>query len=507
MAAPHLNRRHVRRAIPSFPWSAVAAVLIGFAVRLIDLEGPSIWIDELITRERMLMSPGELWADLLRHVPLYFYTLHPWAGYFGTGPFFLRLPSVFFGTLTIAQMYLLGRQLYDRRIGVLVALIAALSPFLVFYSRMARPYPLVWFLVLTMINLYLAVLRRPTWGRWLAFALAAVAAIYTHLTAVVMLGVLGLYSLYHWKALRPVISKWVVVGLLLIIACLPLASKLLTAPGSPAVIHEPLYLGQIAELYISWNLDHAVPITALTLVMVALAFGPFTLAGLFARKDPDTFAGDEPTSREHRSLSARMPGDREWLLLGLLATLPILAIIAKLLSSNQLPFSSRSLSVSSLPYYVLLAYGITRLRPTALRGLLVAVCGVAMPAALFVARSTDAGIDWRTTAHYIQAYESEGDGVLVTPGDYLPALAEYYTGGTPLIGGSDAALTVENAPAIIAPLKGYERVWLITINEAQFDPSHLVIDQLEHVCRPAEELELLARHAYMRLYQDCVWDN
>lgn len=506
MAAPHLNRRHVRRAIPSFPWSAVAAVLIGFAVRLIDLEGPSIWIDELITRERMLMSPGELWADLLRHVPLYFFTLHPWARYFGTDPFFLRLPSVFFGTLTIAQMYLLGRQLYDRRIGVLAALIAAISPFLVFYSRMARPYPLLWFLVLTMINLYLAALRRPTWGRCLAFALAAVAAIYTHLTAVVMLGVLGLYSLYHWKALRPVISKWVVVGLLLIVACLPLASKFLTAPGSPAVTHEPLYLGEIAELYISWNLDHAVPITALTLVIVALAFGPFAVAGLFARK-PDTLAGDEPTSRENRSLSARMPGDREWLLLGLLATLPILAIIAKLLNSNQLPFSSRSLSVSSLPYYVLLAYGITRLRPTALRGLLIAVCGVAMPAALFVARDTNAGIDWRTTAHYIQAREGEGDGVLVTPGDYLPALTEYYTGAADLVDGSDLALTADSVSTVLASLMRYKRVWVITVNEAEFDPSKLVSHRLEGACRLSEELELIPRHAYMRLYQDCVWDN
>ena len=62
---------------------------------------------------------------------------------FGHSEFAVRLPSLIAGTLVIPVLYELGRELYDRRTGLLAAAFAAVSPLLIWYSQEVRMYEFV----------------------------------------------------------------------------------------------------------------------------------------------------------------------------------------------------------------------------------------------------------------------------------------------------------------------------------------------------------------------------
>lgn len=94
-------------------------LLLGWAVRIYALDSDSLWSDDIFSYERAIQPNIErLYVMLLQgnHPPLYeLVILSPWQK-LGSNDFFLRFPSVFFGTLTISVVYLLGKAAFDRTI-------------------------------------------------------------------------------------------------------------------------------------------------------------------------------------------------------------------------------------------------------------------------------------------------------------------------------------------------------------------------------------------------------
>jgi hypothetical protein len=117
-------------------------------------------------------------------IPLNFYT---WAlgATVGWSESMLRLPSIAAGLLCLAIGPWLARELIGRRCAALLALLLAISPMMIFYSRISRPYSLVAFL--SFASILLAARWRQS-GRLrdvLLFIAAAALAVYFHLFAVV----------------------------------------------------------------------------------------------------------------------------------------------------------------------------------------------------------------------------------------------------------------------------------------------------------------------------------
>lgn len=89
-----------------------------------------------------------------------------------------RLPAALFGTVSILLLYALGRDLFDRRVGLLAALILAFLPAAIAYSQHSRyPAQLQCFAILTVHFFYRSIATtpartRPLAGAFVAFALA-----------------------------------------------------------------------------------------------------------------------------------------------------------------------------------------------------------------------------------------------------------------------------------------------------------------------------------------------
>jgi len=112
-----------------------------------------------------------------------FYMFTWFLGRWGDGETILRLPAVVAGTLTVLAIYLLGRQLFGNRSGLVAAALTAVMPFMVWYSQEARNYSLL--MLLTTLQMYFA-LRAVKLGRvidWAGLAAFTILNLYTHYLA------------------------------------------------------------------------------------------------------------------------------------------------------------------------------------------------------------------------------------------------------------------------------------------------------------------------------------
>jgi mannosyltransferase len=122
----------------------LALVALGFALRLYKLGSESLWYDELlqldIARKPLALFPGQL--PKYSALPLDYVISHFWI-LLGHSEFWVRIPAVVVGTLTLPVAYQLGRKLLGRTEGLLLMAFVTISPFHVYYSQEVRPYGLL----------------------------------------------------------------------------------------------------------------------------------------------------------------------------------------------------------------------------------------------------------------------------------------------------------------------------------------------------------------------------
>lgn len=182
---------------PTLFWSLLLALTaLGAFLRFWRLDFQAYWTDEAYTLNRIngtynymlnqlsdqTFPPG--WYTLLRFWRIFGeVNLHlPAADTFQPG--FLRLLPAFFGTLTVPAMYFLARQFTDRRGALLVMLLAAVNPFLIYYSRDIKMYAALYFLATLNMALFFhwqTTRRHIVW--FPLFALSALAMTTMHDTA------------------------------------------------------------------------------------------------------------------------------------------------------------------------------------------------------------------------------------------------------------------------------------------------------------------------------------
>ncbi len=171
-------------------WVLTGLVLLGLGLRLAVPRG--IWLDEAISIHQARLSLHDMFRTLYygdRQPPLYDLVLWLTIRAFGHGQFAVRLPTLIAGTLVIPVLYELGRELYDRRTGLVAAGFAAVSPLLVWYSQEVRMYTFVALFGLLALLTQLRVTRNPTMGNWAAYILATAALLWSHYFGVLLIGV------------------------------------------------------------------------------------------------------------------------------------------------------------------------------------------------------------------------------------------------------------------------------------------------------------------------------
>jgi len=184
------SKRQLLRGADLARWLLLGILLFGFALRLYHLGSESLWLDEMGQASVASGTLREALAGAKLHhgaAPLD-YLLTWLVLQIASIDFLVRLPAAFFGTLTLALLYLLGRKLFDRPAGLLAALLLAIAPLHLRFSQEARFYALFTALVVASTLALLLACRRNTWRQWAIYGLLIALSLYSHyFTSLVML--------------------------------------------------------------------------------------------------------------------------------------------------------------------------------------------------------------------------------------------------------------------------------------------------------------------------------
>ncbi|MCL4504747.1 MAG: glycosyltransferase family 39 protein [Chloroflexi bacterium] len=211
-------------------WTVVILTMAGMALRIADLTGRSLWIDESLTLARLAGT----WQEILRntvimqgiattdlHPPLYFVIEKAWGYFAGNSEFALKLVPAFASILLIPATYVLGRRLFSGRVALIAALLALLSPAYQWYGHELRMYTVVPLLAaLSNYSLYAALGQKKTsvyW--WVTWILVTACALLTHYSLFALFGAQLVYLCLAFFYKRPRISRrdLALVGVVVII--------------------------------------------------------------------------------------------------------------------------------------------------------------------------------------------------------------------------------------------------------------------------------------------------
>lgn len=522
---------------PRYIWLLSALTLLALAVRLHKLTYHSLWFDEAMSVHWARSSVSrilEVSMDLVedRLPPLYYLILHYWRLLVGDGELAVRLPSVLLGTLLIPVVYRLGTDLFDglyrpidglyrpfgRRVGSLAAALAALNPFLVWYSQEARMYALAVLLATLGTWFFLrattyalsqkrdkGAIRNASAPYWLAYGLCAVGGLYTHLYAGSVLLAHALYLLVTYRRSRRAWLPFTLVTLAVtaLFAPLALATWRVSNEAGPG---EPL-----ADLWTrAWWLLNAftvwkAPLSPLLSTGITTVIAGFAAAGLLApfhlTLQPPAQGTQHPTSRHHHPAINPRPGDLKplhpTLFVGLLLTTPF-AIATLLLFRNRGAFFGERYFIIAVPWLLIATAAGTIHLASRLRAIscpspqqLLAIRSLPTPYSLLLAfcyllpltlsliplpgQWTPAARKeaWRETVGYLATHARPEDAILIHP-DWTRFPLQYYfrgPGQTYAVFGSVDEFTDLEGP-LSAISNAHPVVWLVESHTELADPEH-----------------------------------
>lgn len=125
--------------------------------------------------------------------------LYYWVKIVGWNAFWVKLPFALMGIGSVYLIYIIGRQWFNRTVGLLSAAFFGVSEFTIFYSQLARPYSAGLFFVLLQVYFWNRVLfdtKKPTTWLWVGFALSSWLAAMMHAFSIAQAGLVFLTGLF-----------------------------------------------------------------------------------------------------------------------------------------------------------------------------------------------------------------------------------------------------------------------------------------------------------------------
>lgn len=147
---------------------------VGTIIRIISFN-QSLWLDEATTALVAKMPLSDIFTKFMPgdfHPPFYYLLMKYWTDLFGYSEISLRVPSLIFGILLVFTTYLIGREVFNRKVGLIAGGLTATSGLLIYYSQEARMYMMASFLVSLAVFSFVKTLKEGRVGEFLVFALS-----------------------------------------------------------------------------------------------------------------------------------------------------------------------------------------------------------------------------------------------------------------------------------------------------------------------------------------------
>ncbi len=205
----------------SVTWWLVALTVAAVVLRLYRIGWQSFWVDELWTLKAAGVGGTLTAASLFANVqgPGHAALVHL-VSTLTSSEAALRGISAVFGTLTIPIVYLLGAETVDRRTGLIAAVLATVSPFLIWYSQELRNYAmLVFFSAAATLAVWRLVSSRAR--PWVSYAATIALAGLSNLSSVFLAAAHWVFALPRMREDRRFLVQWVTAYAVVLIVLSP----------------------------------------------------------------------------------------------------------------------------------------------------------------------------------------------------------------------------------------------------------------------------------------------
>jgi len=421
-------------------------VLLGLLLRIYDLGRESLWVDEVASYGFSKLAVSQFFkADYTDYTlpPLYYIILHMWTNIFGNSEFLMRLPSAFFGIVSIYLIYKVAGQIFDDEVGLLSSLFLALSVFHINYSQEARMYSLMTVLVLLSYYFFLKLVAEYNINNSVGYITATTLLIYTHyygfftiLAQNIYVGILLLKSKDKSKI---DVRKWISLQFLLILLYLPWITALIEGVNKIQGgfwIPEPNLLELVKTFYIFSG-------SSLLILL-------FSISSLFAI-----------FKIQRLNLNVSKDSKQYLLLTWLLSPIIIPLIISKF---TQPFYHFKYTIAASLAFYILVAAGVKNLRS---RNIKLIVISLIVLFSLMNVAGYYSEINkerWRNAANLIDSNAQAGDLLLFNAGNTRGSY-DYYSKRDDLVKKRFPEKTRDvddiNIKNLASIIEDHERVWVI----------------------------------------------
>lgn len=160
--------------------------------------------------------------------PLYIYSVAPFVGIFGLNEWGVRLPAAFWGLASVIGIFLLGRKIFNTRVGLIAMFLFAVSPWNLQYSRAS--FEVTMLLSFLIFGTYFFLLGLNKNRYFLLSAILLVSSIYIYSTAVVFAPLLTILLLtIYWKQIVKINARNIFLIIITgVIILMPLFISLVT---------------------------------------------------------------------------------------------------------------------------------------------------------------------------------------------------------------------------------------------------------------------------------------
>jgi 4-amino-4-deoxy-L-arabinose transferase-like glycosyltransferase len=459
-AVPRLYEDYVEVSAPGQQTKLLlgGVLLLATFLRFVRLDHHSFWLDEAASFDFASRPLAAIFSLSDHHPPLYYLSLHYWIAGFGDSEESMRALSAVLGVLAVALVFTLGEQLFGPRAGLLAALVAALSPFWVWYAQEARMYAMVVFFALLSANCLVRAIRSSKPGWWLGYVAATALLLYAdHAGLWWFLATNVYFAVRLWRSRSDVrgwassrdVQLWAAANLAVVILFVPwlvrfwdqfagvsLGSEGTGVPTNTTGGDGFRYLVYVIHSFNSYvfNFTPSLENTAYGGVSVLIALGLLILALRATGKDGAT-----------RDLVWA------WFIVPLAASF--------LISQWTSIFVLRNLIVASIAFYLLIGVAAARMNHPRL------VVAVLLPLVVLNAVSLGRNFfiedkeEWRNLVRLVDDQASPGDLVYIVPA-YTDVAYNYYSRrpDLPVMGyaGGDG-----EAEGLTSLTDGFDTVWLI----------------------------------------------
>ena len=436
-------------------------LITGSALRIYELGTESLWLDEVIS---VNFSKGSLTSIIAEsgparnNPPLYWLLLHYWMGWFGSSEVAVRSLSAIFGIGSILVIYLVGRELFGQKIGLIASFLATISQFHIFYSQEARNYALLLFLSLLSYLFFIKILKRDRKSYYLGYFLANLLLGYTHVYGLFIISSQIFYFLLFWNKYH--LQRWKLTTVF--IAIIASLSPLLVLIGPKAM--------QLAEggFWIAEPTPRSLFDTFAKYVgggwgkyILYLIFFPLALLGLFSIK---TEQGRLIFKKPFRlkGMGWKISFESVDALLLLLIWLSFSVVIPFIASYITTPFYLIRYTIGVSPaFYLLVAKGAGTIQMKRLLYPLLIAIVIFSSFGLHDYYVRDIKEQWREVANLVESNSREGDAIVFFVSYGKAPFDHYYQGELPKFKISKEADNQEVATFINDSISGQDRLWFI----------------------------------------------